>query len=361
MGVAGIPVNHDGRMFRSAGWTGPPGTRRADSIRAPPPSSTSARAARGSLEGSERRGVNAGERLRVTGMIRARLAPEVVMSALSRLAVLSLVLALPAPLRAETPAGGEPPAAEALADLVARARAHQQDTAAMLRRYSWVQHETTEITKPSGKVAERSERKVRVFPIEGGVVVDLIEVDGRAPTAKELAANEKRNERASQDAARRAAEAQPDEPDEDAAGSLLELLSRTRFEVAGRQVENGRELIGIAFEPDPKARGEGPEKKLLRHVRGTVWLDAETAQPVRCEAGAADRFRMKAVVGVKSFALEAEQVRVADEIWLPSRFRFEGDFTLLGIKRHVRTDVAFSEYSRASVATESEISAVPAP
>lgn len=279
-----------------------------------------------------------------------------------RIAVVTLALLMAASVAAQDAAPAL--AADELKDLVARARAHQQETDLLLRKYSWVQEATVVLTKPSGEVVQRDQRKYRVFPVEGGVVTDLLEVDGRAPTKKELAANEKQNERmaarAKKDAARKAA-GDEDASDDDANSALLELLSRTKYEIVGTQQENGRELIGIAFEPDPKAEGEGIERKLLRHSRGTVWLDKETAQPVRGESGAADKFRLKGVVGVKDFSLVAEQVRVHDEIWLPSRFHFDGDFTLLGVKRRITTDVAFSEYSRASVETEAEVGGAPEP
>lgn len=249
--------------------------------------------------------------------------------------------------------------ADTLEDLVARARAHQEETEQRIRRYSWIQHEELVVTKPSGEIVEQGQRRVRVFPFDGGVITELLEVDGRMPTKKELAQNERRNQRM-QDRARKAearhSEAAGEgEPEEAPSGALIELLSRTRFELAGRLEQDGRELIGIAFEPDPRAPGEGVEKKLLRHSRGTVWLDAETAQPVRGEAGAADKFRVKGVVGVKDFSLVAEQVRIGGEVWLPSRLVFEGDVSLLGMKRRFRTEVAFSDYSRASTAVEAEV------
>lgn len=255
----------------------------------------------------------------------------------------------------EAPAADTVAVVDTLKDLVVRARAHQEETDKVLRKYSWIQHESSELSKPNGDIAQRSQRKVRVFPDKGGTFVELLEVDGRPPTKKELAANEKQNARMEE-----RAEKKSDDPDDDANGALLELLSRTRCEIVGRHEENGRELIGIAFEPDPKAEGEGVEKKLLRHSRGTVWLDAETAQPVRGEAGAADKFRMKGVVGIKDFSLIAEQVRVGEEVWLPSRFHFEGDFSFLGIKRSIKTEVTFSDYSRASVSTEAEVEGRPA-
>ena len=264
-----------------------------------------------------------------------------------------LLLALTRTVFAQAP---EAPVAETLKDLVARARAHQEETDRVLRKYSWIQHESTELRKPNGEVAQRQQRKLRVFPDKEGTFVELLEVDGRPPTKKELAATEKQNARSAERAEKRS-----EGSDDDANGALLELLSRTRCEIAGRHEENGRELVGIAFEPDPKAEGEGVEKKLLRHSRGTVWLDAETAQPVRGEAGAADKFRMKGVVGIKDFSLIAEQVRVGEEAWLPSRFHFEGDFSFLGMKRSIKTEVTFSNYSRASVSTEAEVEGGPAP
>src|SRR5436190_8339133 len=128
-----------------------------------------------------------------------------------------------------------------LADLIARARAHQEETGKLLRQYSWVQSETFVLKKPSGEIAEQAARKLRVYPIEGGVFLELLEVDGRAPKPKELKEIEKLNARSEKEAAKREASDKPDD-DTDASGALLELLGRTRSEVVGRVTENGREL-----------------------------------------------------------------------------------------------------------------------
>ncbi|MEM7244284.1 MAG: hypothetical protein AAF533_03010 [Acidobacteriota bacterium] len=241
--------------------------------------------------------------------------------------------------------------------LVERARANAKRSEEAIVHYTFLQHETSVVRKKNGDVVEENERLYRVVPLEIGIVRELLEVDGRAPTKKELKKNEKQNDReVDRETKKREklAEAGEEEADESGSARLIELLSRTDYEVVGREMVDGRELIGLAFEPSVVEGEKGVTKKLLKHLRGTVWLDMETGEAVRAEAGNADRFRLKGVVGVKDFSFRLEQVRVHDELWLPSIVEVDGLVSVMGLKRRFESVITFSEHRKATVSVEEE-------
>src|SRR5688500_3494006 len=67
-----------------------------------------------------------------------------------------------------------------------------------------------------------------------------------------------------------------------------DVLKTLHFEIAGREVRNGRPVIVVTFEPNPAARPTTREGRLATVFKGSVWIDEALREVTDMRAVAID-------------------------------------------------------------------------
>jgi len=223
---------------------------------------------------------------------------------------------------------------EQVRELVERLRVnqHRNDTALaeyerQERRYAWKHDEQKTITE---------DKTYRVVPTGTGTLKLLLEEKGRRVTDETYKKELRELERVLQNALN------PQESRQRQAVEKWERRSRERREMvdavpqaflvswAGREPApgTGRTCVKLLFEPNPKFTPDSRNEEIFPHVRATVWIDETEAQAVRVEAEITrDIGVFGGVFGkiYKGGTFLMEQARVADGVWLPSRYEFDFD------------------------------------
>ena len=130
---------------------------------------------------------------------------------------------------------------------------------------------------------------------------------------------------------------------------LDEVPDEFNFKLLGVEQISGKPAWVISAEPKPGYQPKARNAKLIAKMRGKVWIDQSEYQWVKIEAQATGTVSygfgmLKVDPGA---ALEFEQTRVNDEVWLPAHatIRVNGHAALL-VPIHDEIDMQFRDYHK---------------
>ena len=283
-----------------------------------------------------------------------------------------LLLGLTATLPQAAPArGGNEPATATLPEVrtflrEVRARLHSDDF--LLDQYTFTERQTQRQLDSGGNVKKVTSALYEVYPSPepGHTYRKLIERDGTALTAEELAKEDQKQEAKearkvaklySADASRRASAESERRLKE--TKTIDEIFQVFEFRIVGREALGGRSAIVLAFAPRPGLEPDTRGGRILQKFVGRAWVDEEDRQLVRVEAELMDdlSFGFGLLAKLKKGArAEILRRKVNDEIWLPALARFVGHGRLLLVKGlHIDSLSEYSDYKKFTVATDSEV------
>jgi hypothetical protein len=90
---------------------------------------------------------------------------------------------------------------------------------------------------------------------------------------------------------------------------------------------NGRSTIVVDYAGNPNAKTRNRLESVIRDLAGTIWIDERDLAVVRLEGRFADSFKIGAglVMSIrKGTAFSVQQIKVNNEVWLPSRIEANG-------------------------------------
>ena len=190
--------------------------------------------------------------------------------------------------------------------------------------YTYTKRNVTEELDSKGKVKQRKERMFQVYFRSGATYVKLLEVNGHAPDEAD------RKFQAETQSSVHQFFGQPASCGDNRENFLTpELAARFDYTLAGKCVLNGRATYQITFQPkSPEPPARKILDRLLNHISGTLWIDAEEYEVARADIalGAEVDFLGGLVGCLHKLAYSMTRVRVADGIWLHSAStgNFEG-------------------------------------
>ena len=247
-----------------------------------------------------------------------------------------------------------------------RARLHSDDY--LLDQYTFTERQTQRQLDSNGNVKKVTSAVYEVYPSPepGRTYRKLIEKDGTALTAEELAKEDQKQEAKearkiaklySEDASRRASAESERRLKE--TKTIDEIFQVFAFQIIGRETLGGRSAIVVSFTPRPGGEMDSRAGRILQKFTGRAWVDEEDRQLVRVDAELMDdlSFGFGLLAKLKKGAhAEILRRKVNDEIWLPAAARFVGHGRLLLIKGlHIDSLSEYSDYKKFTVATESEV------
>jgi len=214
--------------------------------------------------------------------------------------------------------------------------------------YSFTEHD---LITNHGK---RTDKSYEVVMIDGSPYHKLLAINGRQLTPAQTAAE---NTKLQREEARRQKEtpgqrqrriAQYRKQRHQDQMLMLEMVKAFDFKMVGEDTIDGRRCFELAATPRPDYRPPTRDTKVLKGMRGTMWIDEEQTQWVRVQA---EVFRPVAFglffVHVRpgtQFLLEQRPVQ--GNIWLPSHFYTKVNANVLFFSRQSTDDEAYSQYRK---------------
>jgi len=130
---------------------------------------------------------------------------------------------------------------------------------------------------------------------------------------------------------------------------LREIPDAFTFRLTGTDTVSGEPTWVLEAEPRPGYRPVHSRADMFTKVRAKVWIEQSTYHWVKAEAQvlATLSFGWGLFRVAPGTTMSFEQVRVNDEIWLPSVMRIRGDARLALLKKlHAEVDVAYRDYHK---------------
>ncbi|MEO8258979.1 MAG: hypothetical protein ABI868_16655 [Acidobacteriota bacterium] len=280
---------------------------------------------------------------------------------------LSLAMLLPAaPLAQEQPLPD-------LTTLIARARANVRSDRELLSQYTYLERRADVRVSKLAKVSTGPVKVYQVYP--GAEDIEtyrrLIEVDGRPVPRDELDKQDRERQREVMDAVARRQRESPRDRDKRLARReqaereeqrvIDELFQIYTFTMVGRQTVDGRPAIALDFVPGGSLVPKTDAGKLMKKVRGRVWVSEGDYQVARVQAEMLDDISVLGFLGklYKGTTASFERRKVNDEIWLPAEARFDGSGRAFVRKFQVGSVVQYSDYRKFSVETDTSFELPP--
>jgi len=203
----------------------------------------------------------------------------------------------------------------------------------------------------SGNLSSKEIQTYEFMVLGGRPYGKLVERDDKALPAKEA---RKEQEKADKKSEKRQHESASDKAKEDKDRAeerryLREIPEAFTLTVQGTDQIGGRPVWVIGAQPKPGYKPKMKRAEILTHLRGKIWVDQADYQWVKTEAEIIDpiSFGLGLVKLAAGAVLNFEQVRVNDEVWLPSLIRVRADARLVYLRKlREELEVTYRNYQK---------------
>ncbi len=202
-----------------------------------------------------------------------------------------------------------------------------------------------------GKIAHTGSQTHEIMILGGRPYERLIAKDG-----KPLPAKEAQKEQSELD--RELAKRQHESPAErtkverqraDERRFIREIPDAFTFRMTGSETVSGQPAWVIEAEPKPGFRPKRSAARMFQKVRARIWIEQGTYHWVKLDAQVLDTlsFGLGLFRVAPGASLHFEQIRVNDEIWLPSTVEVQADARLALLKKlRAEVDIRYSGYKK---------------
>ena len=232
-------------------------------------------------------------------------------------------------------------------------RATERDFTNFENRKNYTYQERTELRQydGKGKLSKTNVETNEVLILEGQPYQRLIARNDR-PLSEKDAAKEQRKldneveKRKRQSAAERA-KLEKERLEEQK--YLREFTEAFDFRVLGEEPVSGKPAWILSVTPKPGYRPKDSDAKMFTKLRGKVWIDKGEYHWVKAEGEAIDTlsfgfFLFRVAPGA---TVSFEQVRVNEEVWLPSRITVRAEARIAILKKmHAEIDITYRDYRK---------------
>jgi len=225
--------------------------------------------------------------------------------------------------------------------------------------YSYMERDESRRRDVGGNVTSESVEVSRTIPINGAPFEQLVERNGRPPSA-----GEERKQQAELDKLKRETPAQRAErlgkQAEENASLVGEVTRAFDFQLAGEEAVNGRPAYVLHATPFPGYQARGPYGKMFSKVAGKLWVDKQELGWVKVDGHVMAPFSMGGFLVrlLRGSQITMEQMRVGDGLWMLERVEMRGVARIFFVKSLVMDRVlTYSEYRLADGGRSSTVEA----
>lgn len=205
--------------------------------------------------------------------------------------------------------------------------------------YAYSERRTDVHTNPFGRIGTGGTRLFEVYPSATRRLTyrRLIDRDGVALGAQELAEQDRKYRERAADVQRRLVSENTDERrsrEEDAARArrrgerrIADVMETLQFRMDGRTVYEGVPAIVVSFTPKPEAKPDTREGRMAQRFVGTVWIHEAAAEVMRVEATSVESisfgFGLVARLGKGTEATLTRRA-IEPDLWMPTQLTLKG-------------------------------------
>jgi hypothetical protein len=250
-----------------------------------------------------------------------------------------------------------------MADLLLEVKRNQEKLESVLQSYAYTWTRTERRIDGQGRVEREDVRVFEVFYLAGTAVRKLVQRNGQP-----LAAKEAREERERVDDLVRDYEKQKRKADADGGRTRVTvplprgvptqdrwisgLLRMCEFSHLRRERLGARSMIVAEFEPRRGAAVNDRLDEQMSKTAGVMWIDEQARQVVRTDS----YYRADDSFTRKGSATTSEQVRLNDEVWLPSQVEMNlAGRLFFGKNLHAQAVFSFSDYKKFNVNSDYKV------
>jgi len=222
---------------------------------------------------------------------------------------------------------------------------------ALLKDYTYTERSQAEVYGGRGRSARSSSDTYEIMRLEGRAFRRKIEHDDKPLSAGDA---RKEQQRVDRELAKRKSEspaekAKLEKERMEERKFLREIPEAFTLKLDGVEQVSGKPAWAIEFDPKADYVPHDSRAKLLTKVRGKLWIDQSEYQWVKWDAQVLDTlsFGLSLIRIAPGTALHFEQIRVNDEVWLPSTVTAHADARVAYLKRlHADIDVRYRDYKK---------------
>jgi hypothetical protein len=200
-------------------------------------------------------------------------------------------------------------------------------------QYSYLERDETRRLGLDGRTQSQDVGISKIVPVNGVSFEELVEHNGRPPTAEEKAkqnakADKLKHEAPEERAARLRKEKQ------ERVSLTHDVLEAFDYRLVGTEAVNGRPAYVLQAEPRPEYRPESKYGRMIARVEGKIWVDQQELAWVKVDGQVIQPFSMGLFLArvLRGSHITMEQTRVADGIWLPRQIEVRANAKVLFIK-----------------------------
>ena len=223
------------------------------------------------------------------------------------------------------------------------------------RDYTYIERDVERKLDGKGNLKSTEARTYEVLQIYGEQVRRLIEKDDKPLSKKDAEKEEekiqkvidKRKDESEVDRKKRAEHEEKDR--EQARKFVTEVADAYNFKLVGTEQLAGRDAWVIDGEPRPGFVPHMKESRLLAKFHGRVWIDKADLQLAKMDIECLDTISFGLFLARfhKGSRLVLEQLRVNDEVWLPSHLTAKIDVRVALVKGfNVGLEQTFRDYKK---------------
>jgi hypothetical protein len=203
----------------------------------------------------------------------------------------------------------------------------------------------------SGNLSSKEIQTYEFMVLGGRPYGKLVERDDKPLPAKEARKEQEKVEKESAKRERESAsdKAKEDKDREEERRYLREVPEAFVLTLQGTEQIGGRPVWIIEAQPKPGYKPKMKRAEILTHLRGRIWVDQADYQWVKAEVAVIDpiSFGLGLVKLASGAVLNFEQVRVNDEVWLPSLISVRADARLMYLRKlRGELDITYRDYQK---------------
>jgi hypothetical protein len=241
--------------------------------------------------------------------------------------------------------------AQDAADIIRRSVERDATNFERFKNYTFLERVEERRYGRSGNLSSKEVQTYEFMVLGGRPYGKLVERDDKTLPAKEV---RKEQEKLDKESAKRQRESASDKAkdDKDRAEErryLREIPEAFHLTLQGTEQIGGRPVWVIGAQPRPGYKPKLKRAEILAHLRGKIWVDQTDYQWVKAEVEVIDpiSFGLGLVKLAAGAALSFEQVRVNEEVWLPSRISVRADARLAYLRKlRAELDITYRDYQK---------------
>jgi hypothetical protein len=211
---------------------------------------------------------------------------------------------------------------------------------------TYVERDESRRLDPVGHVKSEEVDVSRTILINGAPFEQLVERNGRPPSAEEERKQKERLEKLKRETPEQRTE-RLRKQDEETLSLVREVPKAFDFQLVGEEVVNGRPAYVVQATPRPDYHAQGKYGGMLSKVAGKLWIDRQDLGWIKVDGQVIQPFSIGLFLArvLRGSHITMEQARVEDQIWMPIRVEVRAAAKILFLKSlEIDRVLTYSEY-----------------